>query len=153
MKHLFYRYMKSDDGASAVEFGIFMPIIAMLVVAMADFGFYLHHKMMMQELSRAAVEYIVQGGNESDIEANVFANSRVYQAAEASGREVETFTERSCECRNLVPVSCTSSCGTGDYLRTFYSVEVRSTYTPIVPYPGLPESVEIMGTSTMEYNG
>ena len=153
MKQLFYRYLHADDAVAAVEYALFVPILTLLVVAMADYGLYLHHRMMMQELSRAAVEYISQGGKEDDIEANVFENSPVYLAATADGRTVETYTDKSCECRDLVTTTCTSSCGTGDYLRTFYSVTVFSTYTTILPYPGLPDSVNITGYTTMEYNG
>jgi Flp pilus assembly protein TadG len=153
MKRLFRQFIKADDGLAAVEYALFVPILSLTFMAMVDYGMFLHHKMMMQELSRAAVEYIVQGGNEADIEANVFENSAVYTAATADGREVETYTDRTCECRDLVQTECTASCGIDDFLRTFYAVTVRSTYTPILPYPGLPESLEVIGYTTVEYNG
>lgn len=153
MKRLTRNYLKADEGLAAVEYAFFVPILSLILVAMIDYGLFLHHKMMMQDLSRAAVEYIVQGGNEADIEANVFENSPVYESATADGRTVDTWTDRTCECRDLVETACSSSCGIDDFLRTFYAVTVRSTYTPILPYPGLPETIDIIGYSTMEYNG
>lgn len=154
MKRSFLRFGKCEEGMAAVEFAFFLPILVTLLACILDYGMFIHGQMTLQELSRAAAEYVVQGGNPDDLEANVFAGSTVRDAAAADdGREVDytTNTKLECECEGRVPVECNGSCGTGDYVRTFYTVTISSTYTPIFPWPGLDDGVNLEGYSSLQF--
>lgn len=153
MKRSFLRFRRCEEGMAAVEYALFLPVLVTLLAGILDYGMYIHGQMTMQELARAAAEYVVQGGNpdEDVIDANVFEGSTVRDAAVAEGRVVTYDPKIECECEGRVEVECNGSCGSGDYVRTFYTVTLTSTYTPIFPWPGIGSSVDISGYASLQF--
>lgn len=148
------RYLQCYSGAVAVEYALLLPVLAVLLVGVIDVGKYIHHRMMVQELSRAAAQYVVQGGNPEKVEADVFTGSVVAQRAAAEGRVVRYTSTKECECNSGATVSCSSGkCPAGDYIRSFVVSTVESDFAPLLPYPGFPEKITLRGYSRMQYDG
>jgi Flp pilus assembly protein TadG len=146
-----FRLIKCGEGVAAVEYALFLPVLVTLLAGIVDYGMYIHSQMTLQELARAAAEYVVQGGDPADLQANVFDGSTVAGAAAAEGRTVTYDDKTECECAQRVSVACNGSCGSGDYVRTFYTVTVSSRFTPILPYPGLGDGVDLEGYASLQY--
>lgn len=154
MKNRHIEFLGCDKGAIAVEYALILPVLSLLLVAVADLGMYIHQRMMVQDLSRAAAQYVIHGGNPEDVEENVFTGSFVAQRAASEGRTVTYTAVKECECSDGATVSCSSgTCPAGDYLRSFFTTSVESSFMPIFPYPGLPSTMILRGASHMQYDG
>jgi Flp pilus assembly protein TadG len=146
--HLRGQIIRDDKGVAAIEFAMVLPVLVLLLTGMVDYGMYIHKKMQLQELSRRAVEYVVQGGQESAVAANIIEASDLYDAS-----SVTYSTETVCECADGDAIACTgSTCADpNDYIRSFFATTVTGTYTPVLPYPGFPDSITMTGYSRLQF--
>ena len=146
-------FFQCEKGVAAVEFALLVPVLVIILMGVVDYGTFMNQKMKLQDLSRTAVQYVVQGGSASDVMANIVETSDFYTAAGADGQTVNVDMAQECECAGGTSVSCSGTCSAvGDYMRYFYSARLDSTYTPIFVYPGLPTSIRLEGYSRMQYN-
>jgi Flp pilus assembly protein TadG len=147
------RYAEETSGIAIVEFALIVPVLLVMLAGVVDYGSYIHERMMLEELSRNAVQYIVQGGAEADVMNNVIAPSNAYVRAQAEGRVITYAAEQKCECANGAPVACGTGCvAEDDYERKFWEVTVTTVYQPIFPYPGVSEAgLSLTGYSRLRY--
>lgn len=153
MKKISRFLRKCDDGVAAVEFALIAPVLFSILIATLDFAMFVHQKMMLDILTRDAVQYVVQGGNVADVGENIIETSNVYTQAQDNGRPFDYEAVQECECSDGSTIDCGDTCPAGDYVRSFCSVTATSEYEPLVPYPGVSEdAVEITGFSRMQFN-
>ncbi len=139
--------MRDSAGVAAIEFAMIVPVLSLMLIGMVDYGLYITKKMQIQELSRRAVEYVVQGGQESDVQANVIAHSSLFTASPPV-----TYTpEIICECSGGAVAACSGNCAGNDYLRSFFAVTIQGTYEPLLTYPGIPDNITLTGYSRLQY--
>ena len=147
------KWARTEDGVAAVEFALLVPIIMTLLVGIVDFGMFIHAHMRLEDLSRAAVQYVVLGGNPDDMPGAVIESSQLYDNSVAAGQPLVYTATHACECRDGVETSCDEpACDSDDYIRSFYKVEVEGSYTPILPYPGMQSPFALTGESRMQYD-
>jgi len=141
-----------DDGVAAIEFALIVPMLALILVGVLDYGLYTIEHMKVQSLSRQAAEYVVQGGQEADVETTV-VDTRDFFTETAPNRTSVTFAGHTCcECADgIIAVTCSSSCPGNDYLRSYYAVTITAVYTPFLPYPGIADGVTLTGYSRLQY--
>jgi len=145
------RFFRCERGIAAIEFAMIVPMLTMILIGVVDYGMFINQKMKLQDLARTATQYVVQGGSDTNVMADVFQTSDFYNAAAAEGQVITVTTETLCECANGASVSCSGICtGSGNYVRHFYSATVSSTYKPIFIYPGIAGSLNITGYSRMQ---
>ena len=136
---------RSDSGTSLVEMAIVLPLLALMVLGVADFGRILYHAITLSHAARAGAAYGAQG--------NGFAGSvaGIQEAAEAEAQNISPIvvtSERLCECTGGASVSCTTStCGGYGPPRAFVEVTATQTFTTFVAYPGIPDSVPLSRTA------
>ena len=146
-------FFRCERGVAAIEFAMIVPVFALILIGIADYGMFMNQKMKIQDLSVTAVQYVAQGGSETNVVSGVINTSDFYVASAAKGQTINVTTSASCECANGNSISCNLTCpNTGDYLRHYYTVTLTSAYTPIFPYPGIPNSITLTGSSRMQYN-
>lgn len=147
MKQNKWKLIRNSDGAAAVEFALLAPLFVMLIMGIADFGVYVNQRMQLENLARAAVEYVVKGGEEENVQADVLEAALPPSELE----EVTAEAEATCECSSSGAAGvCGTSCENGAYQRRFYSMSITRTYNPLFVYPGLPEQISITGYARLQ---
>jgi Flp pilus assembly protein TadG len=156
------RWARDRSGAAAVEFGLIMPMLAGILLPIADLGMGAYAKMRVQDAAAAGAQYALEHGyTESAITTAV-------QEATSLGSNVtlSSTPAEACYCVSsnvLVPPPgdetapsppCTSgACSDGSTPGTFVTVNTSDTYTTLIPYsiPGLniPSSIALAGTATV----
>ena len=153
MNRNFARLWKHDGGAIAVEFAMVMPLLSLVLLGIADFGNYMHDKMQLDALARQAVQYVVQGGNPANISSDIIQTSDLYNQMKFSTPAMNYSGTLTCYCASGASVNCsTGTCTAGDYVRSFYSVQVNATYNTILPWALFPSAIAMQGSARMQYD-
>ena len=154
MRKILYRFWKDTSGVAMVEYALIVPILCVLLVGVTDYGMFIREKMELDDLARDSVQYVLQGGDYNNIQAEVIAKSDIYNRVDQNELTVTvTPPSQSCECNSGASVSCSSgSCPSGDYKRGFVNVTISATYRPIVAWPGIASNMAMSGTAKMQYN-
>ena len=142
-------FFQCEKGVAAVEFAMIVPVLLLILVGTVDYGMFINSKMKLQDLSRSAAQYVVQGGSNDDVMKDIIQASDFYTKSQAAGQTITVTTEQVCECANGNSVECGSTCGSNDYLRNYYIATLESTYSPIIP--GF-NSITLQGYSRIQYN-
>lgn len=128
-------YKTNNEATSAVEFALIAPVILILLIGTMEFGMYIHEKMLLQNTASTVANYIYE--MQDDENALEVANE-TYTGRDAS---LTLTTEFSCQCSDGIAAECPIDCGESDVERRFVSVSLSGAFTPIFPYPGLPENI------------
>jgi Flp pilus assembly protein TadG len=146
------RLWRDTRGVAAVEFAMILPILCLMLIGCVDFGNFLNEKMQLDGLARACAQYVVQGGNPNNVQANVITNSTLNTSITAAGRTITYTGAQVCTCASGTTVNCTSgSCPAGDYVRTFFEVTLTTTFPTIFPWTGFPNTLSETGFAQMQY--
>ena len=140
-------------GSVAIELALLAPIMAAILLGSIDIGSYIYEKMQLQSAARAGAQYAVQrGGNYSD-------TASITAAALASSTDLDTgatvTTVSFCACADgsetVVDAStgCGGTCTGGESPALSVRVTVKNTFTPIFPYPGIPNPIVLTGVSSL----
>lgn len=114
-------------GNVLVEFALLLPVAAVLLLGLFDYGRAVNERMALQSAARAGGEYAMR--NFSD-------TAGITQAVQAaSGLESQTLsvtTTQFCECPDGTSVACGGTCATGEFL-AFVSVTVTKPFGTMLP--------------------
>lgn len=135
------KFRRSEGGAALVEFAVILPVLAILLMGIVDFGRYMYDSILAANAARAGVEY----GAQNQVTAADSAGQEAAALADAQNISGLTATPKPpfCMAGGVVVV-----CGTSG---ASYYVEVTTTgtWSPIVKWPGLPATVTVSGSATM----
>ena len=137
------RYIKKERGASATEFALLGPMLIFLLVGTVDFGMFIKQEMQLQEMVSEAVNYAAR--TQGDVNIQAVAEG----AFEGDFSKVTLSTSIECECFDGVLQVCPADCAEDDFERRYVSVSASGTYSPLFPYPGLPERVTLQSDARM----
>lgn len=147
MKILCSPFLKSESGAAAVEFAMTAPFLILLMLGIFDLGTYIHDRMRLEQISRAAVDYVMQGGPDENITNDVVA---YYDPEGTEAGLYDVSSDRICTCSDGVAQSCDNvTCGSGDYSRQYVQVTINRSYTTVFDYPGIPSNMSLSGSARM----
>lgn len=149
MKKLVTRYQIDKEGVAAVEFALIVPILAMLMIGLMDFGLFINAEMKLENMARASAEYVVNGGDEANIAQDVLAYAYTPDSVN-SFDDIQIITATTCECDDGTAVDCGGSCDGTGYMRRFFAVELDLEYMTVFPYPGLPDSITLIGHARLQ---
>lgn len=137
------------DGSAILETAILMPLMIAMIVGTVDFGRAYCTAIEVASAAHAGALYGTQ--NPTDTAGMV-------SASELDAPDVSTLTPVAtygCECSDgsSAVASCTSTptC-TYNYVN-YVSVTTTATYTPLIPYPGVPHSLKLSSTALMRVGG
>src|SRR5215213_3085319 len=136
----------NTSGAVAVEFGFIIPVLAFMVVAVADIGMGVYRKMQVENAAQAGVEYaIVHGFDVYAISNAVISatNSTIITAVPAP----TSF----CGCATgsaISTASCGATCPGGASAANYTTASAQATYSTIMNYPYLPSTYTFSKQST-----
>lgn len=137
--------ISSEAGNSLVETGIFLPLLLLLLMGVADFGraYYL-----AIEVAGAAHAGAVYGAQ------NITDTTGMQNAAKLNSPDVSGLVATSswgCECSDgtSASASCTSTPTCSVNVVYFAKVTTTVTYHPIMPWKGINSSMVLTSSTTM----
>ncbi len=148
MKHArFIRQIRADfQGNALVELALILPVVAVLLTGLVDFGFMAYDAMALNVAARAAAGYgIANPSNGAGIQAAALG------ATSLSPGNL-TVTD-ACQCYDGTAVSCSGPCASADQdngqSRIYLSVTVTEPYHTLLPWPGLSDPTTLTGTAVL----
>ena len=148
---LLQRFVCSERGVSAVEFGLIVPVLVLLMLGAFDFAQGFREKQRLVNAAQAGAQYAAQNRSFVDIPiANV--EQRVRDNAEDTTNALDVAARYYCVCPAAGPeVLCTSTCGKPPRLpRRFVEVDVQYAVDLLFAYPGMQDPLPLRATTVMQ---
>lgn len=140
-------------GSVAIELALLTPVLAALLIGSVDLGTYIYKKMQLQSASRAGAQYAIQSGGNAEDEAGIAAAILASSSDLDAGVGIDAAAFCGCIDGSETPLSDTTGCSTtcpgGDFPGLSVRVTVTNTYTPIFPYPGIPDNIVLRGSTSL----
>jgi Flp pilus assembly protein TadG len=139
---------RCERGTSMVEFAILAPVMIFLAIGTIDIGRYAYYSILAANAARAGAQY-----GSLDLE-HVSQTTAIQAAATADAQSLAQFgTTPTClvAVNNGSMTTCPPSSSTSLTPGSIYYVQVVTTgkFTPLFPYPGVPNPLYVTGSSTM----
>jgi Flp pilus assembly protein TadG len=116
-------------GASVIEFALFAPILAVMVMGVTDLAMGYSKKLVLEQAAYRSLEKVAVGTIQSDY---TFVQT---EAAAAAGVPASSVTvDNWLECNRVRQASFTGSCAAGQMTSRYVQVSISSTYTPRFNY-------------------
>jgi pilus assembly protein CpaE len=150
---LVFRFLRQEDGTSAIEFALLGQVLVVALLTAVDLGFAAHDRMVLDTIVRSGAQSAMSDpGHDSVLKVLRTVASTHYTvadpAAPATDQEAVTLTvERSCSCPanpGVSVTSCSALCATSELPSVFYRLSAaRSGSTIIVPRMSLAASLKV----------
>jgi Flp pilus assembly protein TadG len=144
---------RAESGASLVEFAVFAPLFAFLLVGLIEIGRFMFFSILAANAARAGAQYGAQ-----DL-TTAFDTSGITNAALQDGQSLSNWTapgggiavQQLCVVNGAAPQPCATSGTAGPPQNTIYYVKVQVTgvFGTLLNYPGIPTNIPISGSSMM----
>jgi Flp pilus assembly protein TadG len=135
------------SGVAAIEFGIIVPILVLMVVATADIGMGFYRKMQVEDAAQAGAAWAIKNG----FDANAISNA-VTSATSAPAISVSPTPVQFCGCASgssISTVTCGTTCSGGALAGTYTTVSAQMAYNTILPYGFFPSTYNFSSQSTV----
>lgn len=140
---------RNEEGASLVELALLMPFFLLLTFGAVDFGrvFYLANE--VAGAAHAGALY----GSQNPADTTGIEAAAQDDAPDVPNLSVGTPTY-GCECADgtQYSVNCTVTLSCSDRVNRV-DLKVTGTYTPLVPWPGIPSSMSFSSSASMRSGG
>ena len=141
----FMRFWNDRSGSSFIETAILLPTMLLLCCATMDFARVVYAGIEIASAARAGVQYgALTPGNSGDTSG--MTQAALTDAADL-GSSVTASASNFCTCSGST-VACSSVCN-GATPDGYVSVTANYTFTPALPYPGLPQTLALSRTAKM----
>jgi Flp pilus assembly protein TadG len=140
--------LRERRGVAAVELAITLPVLAAMIVPIADLGLGLHAKIEVMDAVEAGAQYAVLHG----FDEPSAVESAVTNATSLTSISVTPAPTESCGCASgttISAVACGNTCPNGHPAGTYVTVNAQATYSPILHYPVLGSSVTLTAQQTV----
>jgi hypothetical protein len=134
-------------GVAALEFAVIAPLLITTAVATVDIGCGFYSYMQVQNAAQAGANYAWRHG----FAANGISQA-VLSATDSPGLVVSPAPAQSCGCPSDTGVAwgdCGAVCAGGGVPGTYVTVGAQASYTPMLPYPGLPRPVTLTAQTVL----
>ena len=143
------RHPLATEGSAAVELALIIPVLVLIMVGLLDMGRVFYGAITVVSAARAGVSY----GSLNTFNATDTAGMLAAAQADAQDMTGLAFAAgHDCECPSNSPtaVACSvTACVDGSTPLMYVWTEVRGTFSPTLPYPGLPPSITLTRTARM----
>lgn len=140
----FLQKLRADrSGNALVELAFVAPFVIALIVGIVDFGRGVYTRMSLSSAARAGAEYVSRTGDSAG------APQIVLNAANLDPSSVTVRPASFCECKPGQPATCGTLCADGTSVRQFISITASQAYSPMLPYPGIPNSITLAGSAVL----
>ncbi len=118
---------RSERGTALLEFGMAVPILALVILGTVDFARAVAFQQNLEEIANRALERATAMGNATDSYATV----RLDAIAAAAVPAADVTLDRWQECDGVRQASYDVVCPAAQQLARFMSIEIRKTYAPL----------------------
>jgi hypothetical protein len=143
--HLLSSGRPDERANTVVEFALVAPVLIFAFIGLVDYAIYVSDQMRLSKAVASAVQFAMYNSDNDDGIRNV-----AYSASYFSADQADVTITHACECPNGDAVACDGICVVGDHKRIFVEVAMRYTYTPLLPYPFVPESLVIDRSASIQ---
>jgi Flp pilus assembly protein TadG len=141
---------RNHRGQSLVELALMLPVLILLLLVALDFARMFNMSMAITDAARAGAQWGAQN------RANAVNTTGIEQAACNSMADYactpgsNTTTSSFCQCAGSSgTISCTNP-GACTTVQNFVTVTASTTFSTVLPYPGLTNSIPMSATVTMQ---
>lgn len=124
---------RDESGASIIEMGLMLPILASLLIGMVDISRAYSAKLQLEQSAYRAIEK-VQQYNTTDSTYNTLRTEAV-SAAQAAGFTSVTDNDVTIdywlECNNTRQADYATSCPSGQLYARWVTIDITGTFTPM----------------------
>ncbi len=147
---LLQRFVCSERGIAAVEFGLIVPVLMLLMLGAFDFAQGFQEKQRLASAAHAGAQYAAQNWDFVDIPIAEI-EQRVRDNAADTTNALDVATRYYCTCLDGGPeVACTSSCGEPPRLsRRLVEVDVQYDLDLLFGFPGIQDPFPLQATTVM----
>ena len=147
-------------GQSAVELAVVVPVLALMLVAVSDFGRVFFVSVAVNNAARAGAQYgSEKPQNAADFSGMELAASTDFGCIATKTATCPNFpdwstpTASQCTCTTAIPQTvplCAASYCTHAPTAIYVTVNTSATYNTILSYPGVPSSMTLTGKAIMQ---
>jgi Flp pilus assembly protein TadG len=112
-------------GSLLLEFALILPVLFILLVGMLDLGRFGIQKSALLQGARAGGQYAIVAPDQS---ASI--NATAQNATGLTG--VTATSAKFCECVSGTTVDCTTTCGSGETLKTYVTVTTIKAFSSVL---------------------
>ena len=124
--------VRDRRGVAAIEFGVMIPLLTLMVVSVTDIGLALFHKMQVENAAQAGAQYAIVRGFDTTGVSNAVTAATNSTAITASPQPIQF-----CGCptsAGVSTVSCGAVCPSGAQAGTYAMVSAQGTYYTLINY-------------------
>ncbi|MDA9430491.1 hypothetical protein XH88_01550 [Bradyrhizobium sp. CCBAU 51627] len=119
-------------GVAAIEFGIMVPLLSLMVVSVTDIGLAVYRKMQVEDAAQAGAQYAIIHGFDANGISSAVTSATNSTAITASPGPVQFYG-----CPTSAGVSIVSAgtiCASGAQAGTYATVSAQATYYTLINY-------------------
>lgn len=125
----------TDSGQALVEAALVLPILALILIGVAELGRVAYVAIQVSNAAKAGVQYGTQNGSVAT-DAPGIANAAASDAANVTG--LTTTSSVSCVCSDGSASTCQPTDCTDSHTESILTVNTQADFNPIFHIPGLP---------------
>lgn len=147
MSARFNRGILANAGSAAIEFGLILPVLLILLAGLVEIGFAVREAMQVQDAAEAGAAYAIKYGWNS-----VAISAAVVNATGATGITASPAPVQFCGCPaagGVTTVLCTATCTGGVAPGTYVRVSASITHSAILDNLSLPIPTTLTGHATV----
>ena len=146
LRRLFIRTARDTSGVAAIEFGVVVPILTLMAIAIADIGMGVYRKMQVEDAAQAGTEWAIRNGFDSNAISNAVTSAT--NAPVIASPAPQQF----CGCAtgsSVSSVACGTPCPDGVLAGTYATVSAQLTYNTTLSYGIVPSTYTFNAQSTV----
>lgn len=132
VRHLARQAARDKRGVAAIEFGLMIPLLSLMVVSVTDIGLAVYRKMQVENAAQAGAQYaIARGFDASGI------SSAVTSATNSTAITASPAPVKFCGCptsTGISTVTCGTVCAGGAQAGSYATVSAQATYNTLINY-------------------
>jgi len=141
-----FSFYRADEGASLVEFALLAPLLVLLLIGLVEVGRYTAFAIQVGNAARAGAAYGARVGYSNDL-------SGMDNAATNDGQlsQITPTATNSCTCADgTADAGCTPTNCSASHRIVYVHVTTTGTFKSLFGYPGIPASIPISATTTLQ---
>jgi Flp pilus assembly protein TadG len=146
-----FHLLRDEQGASLIELAFMLPLFPLLLFGAVDFGRAFYLSIEVAGAAQAAAAY----GSQNPTDTTGMQNAAQDDAPNVPNLSAGTPTY-GCECSDgtnySASCSTTPSCPSNNEVYRV-NVTVTGTYSPLIPWPGVPSSLPVSSSASMRSGG
>ena len=125
------RRLSGADGNVAVEFGLFLPVVMLTLLAAVELGRYGTEMNRVTNAARAGMQYAIQG--QGYAKATDWIIDAVREDAGDTTNHLTVSSQWFCRCSDGTTPDCNDDCPDGSYAPMYVEISVSETFDALFP--------------------